>query len=68
MAKHQDSAHTARPRTVSSPIPYASPNTSRPLSPGESSALSTANRSSVNELTSWAAENFSDKQPEPMGL
>lgn len=34
MAKHQDPTHSTRPRTVSSPIPYASPNTSRPLSPG----------------------------------
>ncbi|XP_062614662.1 coiled-coil domain-containing protein 6-like [Saccostrea cucullata] len=34
MAKHQDSSHGARPRTVSSPIPYASQDTTRPLSPG----------------------------------
>ncbi|XP_061181880.1 coiled-coil domain-containing protein 6-like isoform X2 [Saccostrea echinata] len=34
MAKHQDSSHGARPRTVSSPIPYASQDVTRPLSPG----------------------------------
>ncbi|KAK3579442.1 hypothetical protein CHS0354_028242 [Potamilus streckersoni] len=36
MAKHHDcqSQSIVRPRTVSSPIPYVSPSTSRPLSPG----------------------------------
>ncbi|XP_069123105.1 coiled-coil domain-containing protein 6-like isoform X2 [Argopecten irradians] len=33
MTKQQE-MHGARPRTVSSPIPYGSPNTSRPMSPG----------------------------------
>ncbi|KAL5019049.1 hypothetical protein ScPMuIL_004771 [Solemya velum] len=42
MTKQQDmstsSSHSSvRPRTVSSPIPYSSPNTSRPLSPGNTS-------------------------------
>ncbi|XP_050391014.1 coiled-coil domain-containing protein 6 [Patella vulgata] len=39
MTKQQDLNHPVRPRTVSSPIPYASPNTSRPLSPGMSSMM-----------------------------
>ncbi|CAC5402196.1 CCDC6 [Mytilus coruscus] len=34
MTKQQDLSHGVRPRTVSSPIPYGSPNTSRPISPG----------------------------------
>jgi hypothetical protein len=34
MTKQQDHSHTVRPRTGSSPIPYGSPNTSRPISPG----------------------------------